>query len=245
MNFVRLLSYHATSRSLPEFTHDELEECLAEDTRFLNDAQIPAHLAQPTLPQVYGAYTVNYDLLSLDVLVDLRTAHQTRHAACSTRTQAIRPAQTSDMTKPLSIRQSILRSFHISLKKSQDLGITTGNGRYSRWTGIGAQSEPVGTRTGNALNAAAAAAVRTRESSVKRKHAFLKTQAPCYNNGLSEANISTDMNERLKAGRYAFIYLEDGIALGKGISFAVISMSDSAYGVVIQYSACDLFQKGR
>lgn len=70
------------SHSLPEYDDQEREEFLAEDRQFIKDAQIPAELQQLTLPSTYGAHTnVDYSVISLKRLVELREAHQTCHAA--------------------------------------------------------------------------------------------------------------------------------------------------------------------
>jgi hypothetical protein len=134
---VRFLLTTVFSHSLPEYNDDEQEEFLAEDRQFIKDAQIPAELQQRTLPSTYGAHNVDYSMISLKWLVELREAHQTRHAAHAVRTRHSRSmgpeSQSMDANNTDSVRQSIVKEFYSNLKSLQERGVTTGESRDKRW----------------------------------------------------------------------------------------------------------------
>jgi hypothetical protein len=106
----------------------------------------------------------NSDLTTLNFenLVRLRFAHQTRQAATGIRKKAASTAKTTmpengsegeKTKKKVTERQLLIKQFHEVIKRQQDRGTGTGAERSLRWQG----NVPT---TGNAANAAEAAATR-------------------------------------------------------------------------------------
>jgi hypothetical protein len=156
------------SRALPEFTEEELQECLADDRRSLQDARVPIGFEQPTLPFSYGAEKINYNELSLNRLITIRETHQTRHASHSVRTSQASTQPTnlspgsSNTAHVASLRRSIVQSFYANLKQVQPHSASTGKARAARWKeGQGGSGDEIA--KGNAGNAAAVAAEKARE----------------------------------------------------------------------------------
>ena len=114
---------------------------------------------EPSHPLGHGK--LRSDDLNFEILINMRRAHQTKHAATSIRTKLTKPADES-------FRGRILQEFHEALKEAQDeRGAGTGLERVARWHErepapggrggiIGGASAP-GFPSGNVANAAVVA----------------------------------------------------------------------------------------
>lgn len=114
---------------------------------------------EPSHPLGHGK--LRSDDLNFEILINMRRAHQTKHAATGIRTKLTKPADES-------IRGRILQEFHEALKEAQDeRGAGTGLERVARWHErepapggrggiIGGASAP-GFPSGNVANAAVVA----------------------------------------------------------------------------------------
>jgi hypothetical protein len=99
--------------------------------------------------------------------VELRRRHQTIQAARGVRTRIL---HTTEKAKEASLRQQLIRKFHLALKEEQDQAIGTGLNHTVRWQasapgGLGGNvpgvQEPKG--AGNSENAALTATALARK----------------------------------------------------------------------------------
>ncbi|KAJ7909891.1 hypothetical protein B0H13DRAFT_1616161 [Mycena leptocephala] len=123
-----------------------LDEIVAEEQTAIPAAvnNLPAvSISEATKPLGEGSATPEH--LNFDYLVELRRRHQTIQAARGVRTRVINSAN-PDVAKELSLRQQLIRKFHLALKEEseQDQAIGTGLVRSSRW-----RSSAPGGRGGN------------------------------------------------------------------------------------------------
>jgi hypothetical protein len=80
---------------------------------------------EPSRPLGHGG--LRSDDLNFEMMINMRRAHQTKHAATGIRTKKSKPTNGS-------IRGHILRQFHEALKEAQDEhGAGTGLERVARW----------------------------------------------------------------------------------------------------------------
>jgi hypothetical protein len=120
-------------------------------------------LDEPSHPLGHGR--LRYDDLNFEMMINMRRAHQTKHAATGIRTKRSRPIDES-------ICGRILQEFHEALKEAQDeRGAGTGVERVARWherepapggrdgiiDGASAPSLPTGNRANAAVVAASVA----------------------------------------------------------------------------------------
>ncbi|KAJ7577185.1 hypothetical protein C8J56DRAFT_798958 [Mycena floridula] len=218
-------------RSLPEATDEMLDEYLADDQRNLLELQDDRRSKHSRLADIdmdeelrpigFGAETVDYTELSLDVLVSLREKHQTQHAAHSVRTRS--SADKASLDESESLRRKIIRSYYDNLKSGQNRGVTTGEGRNTRWTknipellAKGARGDDAPTLSnGNSSNAEVVASANVKKLSTTRRNIFLKVALSSYQS-VAEARVST--LSPIKPGTYGFIYAEKAIMLAQVIA---------------------------
>lgn len=91
---------------------------------------------EPSRPLGHGG--LQSDDLNYEMMINMRRAHQTKHAATGIRTKKSKPTDGS-------IRGHILQEFHEALKEAQDeLGAGTGLERVARWHESGREPTPGG-----------------------------------------------------------------------------------------------------
>ncbi|KAJ6540225.1 hypothetical protein B0H10DRAFT_1971064 [Mycena sp. CBHHK59/15] len=84
-------------------------------------------LSKPLRLGTTGASDINFDFL-----VGLRRQHQTMQAARGVRTR-VTGAVDVEKARELSVRQQLIRKFHLVLKEEQDVVVGTGLERGQRW----------------------------------------------------------------------------------------------------------------
>ncbi|KAJ7138789.1 hypothetical protein C8R43DRAFT_845311, partial [Mycena crocata] len=119
--------------------------------------------------------------IDFDYLVELRRRHQTIQAARGVRTRVVGTSN-SEKAKETSLRQQLIRKFHLALKEEQDRAVGTGLERPVRWTAPapGGRGRNVrgGQSAGNSANAALAASALAKTAATKRRDVFTKSKVP-------------------------------------------------------------------
>ncbi|KAJ7258598.1 hypothetical protein C8J57DRAFT_1644546, partial [Mycena rebaudengoi] len=146
---------HALPDALDEELIDEMVSKEYENIRAATFSVPPIAATEASKPLGRGVATA--EDLNFDYLVELRRQHQTKQAARGVRTRTI-GALESEKAKELSIRQQLIRKFHLALKEEQDVAVGTGLERGMRWraSAPGGRGADVPS-AGNTANAAATA----------------------------------------------------------------------------------------
>ena len=125
--------------------------------------RIPDERSRP-----FGHGGLRFDDLNFDMMINMRRAHQTKHAATGIRTKKSKPTDGS-------IRGHILQEFHAALKEAQDEhGTGTGLERVARWRGTSAPDLPAGNEANAAVVAANVAKVVRAPPAVPLRYCHLK-----------------------------------------------------------------------
>lgn len=114
---------------------EEAQEMIAEEYHHISEALSfdipPVQVDTVAQPLGYGATDANFHEIDLDILVDMRKQHQTRHAALGVRTKGDK--QRTEASKDVSIRRQLIRRFHEVLKEEQDRAPCTASDRTIHW----------------------------------------------------------------------------------------------------------------
>jgi len=118
---------------LPEMSEEAYEESIAGDRnvvrQMLKDLTLrPVRTDMVSIP-------TSTDSFSVEMLVELRQRHQTEHARHAVRTRTATSTSVTDRESPKeSERNRFIREYYSALRKEQSIGISTGEGRSTRWT---------------------------------------------------------------------------------------------------------------
>nr|GAT49565.1 predicted protein [Mycena chlorophos] len=168
-------------------------------------------------------------------LVQLRAEHETREAKMGTRTYKFkgtyRNAKTGEV-KELSAKQRLAQSMNAIIRRESERGASMGLNRSVRWKTDSA-AVPVPAKSGNAANAEAAAATRSKQSTKRRTTVFKPLK--CFSL-VSDAGISA--SQRLETGSYGFAMFGTEVVLvhvltmyakkgGKASAYSFIRETDS------------------
>ncbi|KAL0064040.1 hypothetical protein AAF712_009006 [Marasmius tenuissimus] len=196
-------------------TDEMYEEFLAEDHRALEELESMIKDA-PTLGNIETDEVDDdggsAEAISVRDLIALREQHQTYHAAQSVRNYSQDPRTPLDdpyNTETHMLCKQILTTFHEEYRKIQDQGITTGDGRSTRWV-------PQPAQTRNSANAATAAKATAKKSAAKRHNVFSYNDVPHFDGRLDNARISEF--RPLSTDDYGYMWTEQGVFLGKVIT---------------------------
>ena len=155
---------------MPEINEEQAEELLAEDCQNIKESLSPVKIApvhiadEKAQPLGFGAIQPDFETLDLDMLVQWRVQHQSKHAALGVRTKVGGPME---VTKEVSMRRQLIRRFHKVLKQEQNRGELTGLTWGIHWCALapgGRDGKVEGTtapalQNGNSANAAQSASV--------------------------------------------------------------------------------------
>lgn len=150
----------------------------AEDYRYIRDVIAPPittvipsstlNVSEETRPFGFGEASPAFDTLDMNILVDERRRHETRQARTGVRSRNTEtsPSDSKELEQ-VSVRKKIIQRFHEELKKQQDRGATTGQGRKTHY-GLSSNTEKLiaSPTPGNAANAAAVASSAAKKVSV-------------------------------------------------------------------------------
>ncbi|KAJ7814859.1 hypothetical protein B0H13DRAFT_2242659 [Mycena leptocephala] len=154
----------------------------SENKELLNLTSAALALAADDMTTMRGRGSATTETINFDYLVELRRRHQTIQAARGVRTRIL---HTTEKAKEASLRQQLIRKFHLALKEEQDQAIGTGLNRTVRWQAsapwgrggnVPGVQEPKG--AGNSENAALTATALARKAATKRKDIFTKSCVP-------------------------------------------------------------------
>ncbi|KAL0949787.1 hypothetical protein HGRIS_009825 [Hohenbuehelia grisea] len=129
-------------------------------TKAIADLKCPVERSRP-----FGLGTLTVDELNFEEMVQMREQHETRQARLGIRSRKNRSGS-EDHEKQKSLRRDIIRGFHDTLRETESNSVAVGTGvtRKARWEEH--------TPSGNAANAAAAAASVHQKIASRRKNAF-------------------------------------------------------------------------
>ena len=143
-----------TSHSLPEPSLDEVAQFYEDDRDLLADAVAdclpPPDVIAKTSPANYASTKFDFSFL-----VDLRSAHETRQAKTSCRTQQNTVSECTNQ------KQEVLRAFNAILKQNKEQRFGSGLHRQLNYGSLPSTA-------GNSANAELAATARMKE--VRRTH---------------------------------------------------------------------------
>lgn len=120
------------SHTIAEIQDEILDEIFAEEQEVIQAAlvNVPAlSVSEPSKPLGRGLATP--ETINFDHLVELRRRHQTIQAARGVRTRVL--DTTTEKAKEASLRQQLIRKFHLALKEEQEQAVGTGLNRAVRW----------------------------------------------------------------------------------------------------------------
>ncbi|KAK6984121.1 hypothetical protein R3P38DRAFT_2472408, partial [Favolaschia claudopus] len=192
-----------------------LDEIIAEEQAAI---ELPAlSVTEPSKPLGRGAPVP--DNLDFDYLVDLRRRHQTIQAAVGVRTR-VGDSADSEKAKERSLRQQLIRKFHLALKEEQDTATGTGLERAARWRA----SAPGGSEY-YSLNFFDVCLATKLQAAAKRKTIFTKAGVP----SLPEVIAARVTPLRpISIGDFGVIYTSRGLMVGH--VFEMYSKGGGKYG---------------
>ncbi|KAL0563690.1 hypothetical protein V5O48_018374, partial [Marasmius crinis-equi] len=217
--------------SMLEPSEEDEEENNAENRRYLREVE--RELEELLLPEIdtnkparphFGLDDTTTEELSLDSLIAQRLRHQTQHAALAVCSES---RQNTQGDNEGGIRRRIISAFYEDFRTLQEQGVTTGEGRQTRWKGKGPEVHAMGggagksdrVLAGNTANAAAVATDAARKAASKRRAVFAKllpnpAQARCLDL-VKDARVSAV--SPITLGSYGFVHTQTGIMLGHGM----------------------------
>ncbi|KAJ6620818.1 hypothetical protein B0H10DRAFT_2432733 [Mycena sp. CBHHK59/15] len=176
-----MMKIHAT----PDNKGEILDELIAEEHGAIQAVTNLAPLVISETSKPLGRGSATAQTIDFDYLVELRRRHQTIQAARGVRTRVIDTTNT-EKAKEASLRQQLIRKFHLALKEDQDRAVGTGVEREARWKASapggrggnvpGSSSDIV--LAGNSANAALTATALAKKAAAKRKEVFTKAKVP-------------------------------------------------------------------
>ncbi|KAE9383389.1 hypothetical protein BT96DRAFT_951391 [Gymnopus androsaceus JB14] len=155
--------------SLKDVDEEVTDECVAEDMHCIKDFRKairqfpPLEIDASTHISFLPSSQSQDRIILLQNLITLREQHQTEHASKAVRVRGIHAAYPAE-TNNISLRKTMVETFHRTNRLSQDRGVTTTGDRLKRW---------VTEATGNSLNAQVTAAGNAKEAMAKRRKSML------------------------------------------------------------------------
>jgi hypothetical protein len=126
---------NSCSHSAQEVPNEVMDELIAEEQRNMGIVEsalskvTPLSVSEASKPLGRGSATA--ETITFNHLVELRRRHQTIQAARGVRTRVV--DTTAEKAKGASLKQQLIRKFHLALKEEQDQAAGTDLNRTIRW----------------------------------------------------------------------------------------------------------------
>ncbi|KAK6980928.1 hypothetical protein R3P38DRAFT_3376544 [Favolaschia claudopus] len=178
---------------------------------FRNNLFAGARLLTLEASKPLGRGTATPPTINFDFLVELRRKHQTLQAARGVRTRNV--DANTEKSKELSLRQQLVRQFHLALKEDQGRGVGTGVERSARWkaSAPGGRGENTSSAAGNTANAAETATALAKKAAIKRKEVFRKANVPAIAEIIA-ARVT--LVRPFRVGDFGIVWTKKGLMVG-------------------------------